>query len=367
MHADVVAPAAARLRRGGAVDQLVLEVLVLQHLTELLGAPVGDQELQPGAVAQPAVAVVAEDADDAAVDVGDLVERDPGAEPDAELGVGGQAAADPEVEAGAVLGVDHADEGDVVDLVGDVQERRAGDGGLELARQVGEVRVADEAALDLVDGGRAVDDLVLGDTGHRGAEDDARGVAAGLGGGQADGLQLLPDRRDVLDPDPVVLDVLPVGQVGGVAAVLLGDLGDGAQLGDRQPAAVDPDPEHEVLGVELVRFQDRGLAAVDPFLALGVEPPPAHPAAQIGRVDRVEAPLGVDRLNTCPHIETVVVLLELLVGVQGGVVAHAPLALAAVTGHLANRGGAARGGALVRGLGGLGGGGHGEVLRGRWL
>ena len=43
-----------------------------------------------------------------------------------------------------------------------------------------------------------------------------RGVAAGLGGGQADGLQPVPDLRHVLDPDPVQLDVLPVGDVGAV-------------------------------------------------------------------------------------------------------------------------------------------------------
>ena len=58
--------------------------------------------------------------------------------------VGRQAAADPQVEAGAVLGVDDADEGDVVDLVHDVLQA-AGDRGLELARQVGELRVADVA------------------------------------------------------------------------------------------------------------------------------------------------------------------------------------------------------------------------------
>ena len=99
-----------------------MQVLGLQHLAELLDAPVGDQELQPGPVAQPPVAVVAEDRDDA-------LPRPPGTsssgtqapEPLGEHRVGGQAAADPQVEARAVLGVHHADEGDVVDLVRDVQ------------------------------------------------------------------------------------------------------------------------------------------------------------------------------------------------------------------------------------------------------
>ena len=110
-----------------------------------------------------------------------------------------------------------------------------------------------------------------------------------------------------------------------------------------QPPAVDADPQHEVLVVQLLRLQDRGLAAVDPGLALGVQAPPAHPAAQVVGVDRVEAALGVDRLNACPHIETVVVLLELLVAVERREVAHGPLALAAVaSGLAAGRGGCGR-------------------------
>ena len=206
-----------------------MQVLVLQHLAELLRAPVGDQELQAGLGPQPAVAVVAEDRGDALPDVGDLVERDPHAELLGEHRVGGQAAADPDVEAGAVLGVDRADERDVVDLGRDVVARVAGERGLELARQVGELRVAERAALDLGERRGAVDDLVLGDAGDGGAEERARAVAAGLEGGQADRLEPLPDRRHVLDVDPVVLDVVAVGDVGGVARELGGDLAERAQ------------------------------------------------------------------------------------------------------------------------------------------
>ena len=100
-----------------------------------------------------------------------LVERDPDAELLGEHRVGRQPAADPEVEAGAVLGVGGADERDVVDLGGDVLARVAGDRGLELARQVGVLRVADVAALDLLERRGAVDDLVGGDAGDRGAEE----------------------------------------------------------------------------------------------------------------------------------------------------------------------------------------------------
>ncbi len=254
VDADVVAtPWVRRCRR--PVDQRPLQVLRLDDLADLRGAPVGDEELQPRAGAQPAVAVVAEDRDHGLPHVGHLVERHPHAEALGEHRVRRQATADVDVEAGTVLGVHDADERDVVDLVGDVLARRAGDGGLELARQVREPRVADVAAHDLVDGRRPVDDLVGGDAGHGGAEHDARRVAARLVGGQADRLEPLPDRGHVLDADPVQLHVLPVGDVGGVAPVGLGDVGDRAQLLGSQQPAVAAHAEHEVLVVELVRLE----------------------------------------------------------------------------------------------------------------
>src|SRR5690606_2448460 len=46
-------------------------------------------------------------------------------------------------------------------------------------------------------------------------------------------------------------------------------------------------------------------------------------------VDRVEAAVGVDVLDAGAHVERVVVLLGLLVGVEGLAVAVGPLALAA--------------------------------------
>ena len=145
---------------------------------------------------------------------------------------------------------------------------------------------------------------------------------------QPDVLEALPDRGDVLDPDPVQLDVLPVGDVGGVAAVRRRDVGDGPQLGQVDLAAVAADAQHEVLVVELVRLQDGRTAAVDAGLALRVEAPPAHPAAQVGRVDGGEPAVGVDVLDPRPDVQAVVVLLEPLVGVERLAVAQRPLALA---------------------------------------
>ena len=337
LHTDVIT---RRGQRGGCrtVDQLAAQVLVFEDLTELLDAPVLDQELQAGLGAKPAVAVVAEDRDDGLPDVRDLVERDPGTDPLREHRVGRQAAADPEVESGAVLGMVDTDERDVVDLVGDVLQ--AGDRGLELAGQVRVLRVADVAADDLVDRGSGVEDLVERLPGERRAQDDAGAVAAGLGGLESDGLEPAEDLRDVADVDPVVLDVLAVGEISGVAAELGRELTDGAQLLGGQGATVAPHPEHEVLGLEDVDVVVTGPGAVVALGALGVETPPAHPAPQILLVDGVETLLGVDVLDPGPDVERVVVLLDLLVGVLRFAVAERPLTFCpALYGTRAARGG----------------------------
>ena len=88
------------------------------------GAPVGDQELEPGPGPQPPVAVVAEDPHDPLPHLGHVLERHPRAEPLGQHRVGRQPAADPHVEARPVLGVVDADERHVVAR----RERRPGSG-----------------------------------------------------------------------------------------------------------------------------------------------------------------------------------------------------------------------------------------------
>ena len=95
-----------------------------------------------------------------------------------------------------------------------------------------------------------------------------------------------------------------------------------------QGAAVAAHPHHEVLGLEDVDVLVAGPGAVVALLTLGVEAPPAHPAAQVLLVDAVEALLGVDVLDAGAHVERVVVLLELLVGVERLAIAERPLAFA---------------------------------------
>jgi len=180
---------------------------------------------------------------------------------------------------------------------------------------------------DRLDGGRAVDDLVGGNPGQRGSEHDSRHVAAGLRSAEADALQGFPDIRHVLDPDPVKLDVLSVGQVGRIPRVPRGDLTHGSQRRGGQQSAVDPDPQHEEGIFQLMGFQHRSTAAVDPGSTLGVQAPPAKTSAQIAGINPVEAGVAIDVLDAGSAVQAVVVLLHPLVGIQRFPMSHRPLTL----------------------------------------
>ena len=174
-----------------AIDHRASEVLRLEHVTELLDTPVRDEELQACLRPQSPIPVVTEEGDDADPHVGHVVEWYPRAQSFADARIGRETAADPDVESRTVFRVFDTDEGHIVDFVNDVL--KAGDGGLELARQVGVFGVRDQSAGDLVQGGRGVEDLVDGDAGHRRAEDHPRGVTCGFGGREAHIFEPPPD------------------------------------------------------------------------------------------------------------------------------------------------------------------------------
>src|SRR5690606_4446875 len=100
-------------------------------------------------------------------------------------------------------------------------------------------------------------------------------------------------------------DVLPVRDVGRAAAELLRDPCDRAQLAQVQRAAVAAHAEHEVLVLELVRLEGGRPAAVDPGLALRVEPPPAHTSTQVVTGDRREPLACVHGLDALADVEAV--------------------------------------------------------------
>src|SRR6476646_7583121 len=68
--------------------------------------------------------------------------------------------------------------------------------------------------------------VIVIDAGERAASHRARVIAAGAHARPADLTERLPDRRDVLDAQPVQLEVLPVRDVDAAARILVRDIGD---------------------------------------------------------------------------------------------------------------------------------------------
>ena len=131
-----------------AVGQRAVQVLRLEHLAELLRAPVGHQELQPGVVARAAGSRSRGRSTPTPAQTSlHLVRADEHAEPLGEHRVGRQAAADPQVEAGRRRRRRRTPT-NATSLISWLVQCAAQPeiDGLELARQVGERRVAEVAS-----------------------------------------------------------------------------------------------------------------------------------------------------------------------------------------------------------------------------
>ena len=250
-----------------------------------------EQELQARLLAVLAEhAAVAEDLGDPADHGQHLVPADEGVEPEGEVGVGRQSAAHADREPHLVrLRVAQGGESDVVDLGIRAPGPAARDRDLVLARQVVELGVAVEHPRRRLDERRGVDDLVGVDSCERAAGDVARVVAARSHRREADPPQGLEDLRQVLDPHPVELDVLPHREVGDAARVPLRQVRDRPDLVGDEPAVRDPDPHHEVReGPALSACAANGADTV----ALRVDPPPPEVRAKPLRRNRLETLAG---------------------------------------------------------------------------
>ena len=184
------------------------------------------------------------------------------------------------------------------------------------------------------------------------------GVPAGLDGGQPDVVQSAPQLGDVLDLDPVELEILAIGDVQGTAGELVGGGADDAHLARGQRLAVHADALHEEVVLQLGDVELGGAPAVDALPALGVQAPPPEAAVQVGGVDGLEAARGVVGEDPPAGAQRVAVLFEGLVVVERLAAVDEPLAVGAAPARRADvaRGAGASGRVLPRGAGGDGGG-----------
>lgn len=287
MDADVVALVAFRqtLAAFGQIDGTA----VADGFLELLGTHLLDEIAH---AADPAVVPVAEFLErlgDRATELDGMFGLDEDIEFRAHAGTIREAATDAGVEAVVVLAADLflcRDEPEIVDLGLGTIVFAARDRDLELPGQVGVLAVLGEVVRDGVDDRLGVETLVVVEPGCGAAKHVPCGVTTALNRRQADLVVALPHLGDVLDADPVFLDVLSGGDVEvGVApqfvlflaSVLLGgdgevirDLTDDLSLVGGEIATRDLGPDHEVvvllLGVHARPLQTLPLAATGAFL-----------------------------------------------------------------------------------------------------
>jgi hypothetical protein len=162
-----------------------------------------------------------------------------------------EAAADEHAKAELARGIAHQVQADVVHLGGGPVGSRAGDGDLELARQVGEFRVQRRPLADDLAVGARVIDLIRGDARQVIGGDVAHAVAARLDGVHLHGRQFREDVRDLLEFGPVQLQILAGREVPEAAVVAARDVGELAQLAYREQAIGDRDAQHRRVALQV--------------------------------------------------------------------------------------------------------------------
>ena len=140
------------------------------------------------------------------------------------------AAADMDRPADLARPIGGGHQADIVELDRGAVIGRAGDGDLELARQVEKFGMDARPLPDDLGHRARIDDLVGSRAGEGVGGDVADAIARGLDGVHLDRGQFVEDFRHVLELGPVVLDVLARGEMAVAAVVGAGDMGEPAHL-----------------------------------------------------------------------------------------------------------------------------------------
>ena len=229
-------------------------------------AEVVDHELEPRLHAGDAVAeVFLPRVEQRAQDRHRLVDTDEDTEVAREPGHRREAAADEDGEARLAV-PERADERDAVDLRRVAAVRARGDRDLVLARQVRVVRVPVEEARHLVDDGRHVEELVVGEAGDGAAGHVPDGVAARADCRQPHLVEPAEDLRQRGELEVVELDRLPGRELARPLPVPQRELADRLQLRGSHAARGQLDPEHERPDLRLVVVEAPPLQPDEVFL-----------------------------------------------------------------------------------------------------
>ncbi len=232
------------VERRDAAGQPIATELAVVFLAEAGPAQLPDHELDPVALLVLVVAQPVKHPQHGFSDAENLRRRDELVQRRTGPDQNRRAAADGDAESAAAAGRDDGAKPEIVDRGGDVIDRAAFEGDLELAGQRRAEWMAQQEAGHRFGVRRHVEDLVAGNAGIRTRRDVAHRVAARFARRQPVLGEPAQRRLHVVQLDEVELDVLPRGDVTEAARILLADVGERDQLVGRQQALRDLDAKH---------------------------------------------------------------------------------------------------------------------------
>src|SRR5271157_1429916 len=291
-------------RDGGS--QLESEA-AMQFLEEALICPavLQKQELKAGAFAAFAEYVaVAKDPGNSLEHGQHLVRQNERVQATGQMRIGREAAPNAQREPDFITMLSrmpHRGQANIVDLRIRAPYFATGDADFEFAWQVVELCIANELPIRLHHQWRSVVEFVGINSGQGAPGDVARVVPTRTHGGETASPQTLQHMRQIFDPHPMELNVLPHGKVGAAARVFLCYFGDRSDLVRQQYSVGDADANHEVPnGFALAASSaDRTCA-----IALCIHTPEPEVGAQPFRRNRLKAIPGkqADLIKALPGI-----------------------------------------------------------------
>src|ERR1700723_1355490 len=197
-----------------------------------------------------------------------------------QMRLGRKPATNADREAGLRAGAAFADDrgkADVVNLRVGAPRAAAGDGNLELARQIIKIGISGKQTSCLLDERRSVTDFIRVHSGERAAGDVASNVTAGCQRREAAALEAVENIGERLDGDPVELNILTHGEVSDTESVFLCEVGNRSKLVRAKQTIRDTDTNHKIRhGFAFTAVAGNHAGAV----SLRIDAPPAEIRAE---------------------------------------------------------------------------------------
>ena len=272
----------------GAVGKAVAQEISFQNFPELLHTPRANQELHAGAVTEASITVLTEQPHCCHPHLRHLLQRNPDPKTLRKHRIRGQTTTHIHVESRAKFWVNSANKRQILNLVRHVLARRPRNSRLKLARKIMKLLPVQPLLREFFNCWGGVNNLIRRHACNRGAKNHARNIAAAQESRQANGIQLLPNRRHILNLNPMQLHVLAIREVRSAPRILLGNLTDRAQLFRGHHATIETNTQHKVLILQLGVGHSAGELAAQVLLTLRIQAHPLKPGRKIFYGNRIK-------------------------------------------------------------------------------